>query len=190
MNKLVTSSDLIEEHFEEVRAFERRGDEITVDLLRRLDASFVTPFDREDIHALAEELDDVVDDMFAAASLLQLVRRRANARRSSRELAEVLVTMTEEMVALLDCLQTKKGARYRLERIEHLERQGDAIFQRGLARLFSGEYEALEVIKLEGHRPVARERHQRDRGRVGRRRVDPRQGVLSRGSADDRVGDE
>jgi predicted phosphate transport protein (TIGR00153 family) len=146
VNKLVTSSDLIEEHFEEVRGFERTGDELTVDLLRRLDASFVTPFDREDIHALAEELDDVVDDMFAAASLLQLSDGEERPP-ELEELAEVLVTMTEEMVALLDCLQTKKGARYRLERIEHLERQGDAIFQRGLARLFSGEYEALEVIK-------------------------------------------
>jgi predicted phosphate transport protein (TIGR00153 family) len=146
VNKLVTSADLIEEHIEEVRGFERTGDELTVDLLRRLDASFVTPFDREDIHALAEELDDVVDDMFAAASLLQLSGGEQRPP-ELEELAEVLVTMPEEMVALLDCLQTKKGARYRLERIEHLERQGDAIFQRGLARLFSGQYEALEVIK-------------------------------------------
>jgi len=146
VNKLVTSSDLIDEHFEEVRGYERCGDEITVDLLRRLDASFVTPFDREDIHALAEELDDVVDDMFAAASLLQLSDGQQRPPELA-ELAEVLVTMTEEMVELLDCLQTKKGARYRLERIEHLERQGDAIFQRGLARLFSGQFEALEVIK-------------------------------------------
>jgi predicted phosphate transport protein (TIGR00153 family) len=146
VNKLVTSSDLLEEHFEDVRGFERAGDELTVDLLRRLDASFVTPFDREDIHALAEELDDVVDEMFSAASLLQLSDGQERPP-EVEELSEVLVTMTEEMVALLDCLQTKKGARYRLERIEHLERQGDAIFQRGLARLFSGEYEALEVIK-------------------------------------------
>src|SRR3954471_19622809 len=146
VNKLVTSSDLIEEHFEEVRGFERTGDEITVDLLRRLDASFVTPFDREDIHALAEELDDVVDDMFAAASLLQLSDGEQRPPELA-ELAEVLMTMTEEMVALLHCLQTKKGARYRLEQIEYLERQGNAIFQRALGRLFSGEYEALEVIK-------------------------------------------
>src|SRR3954468_6666741 len=146
VNELVNSTDLLDEHFEEVRAFERAGDELTVDLLRRLDASFVTPFDREDIHALAEELDDVVDDMFAAASLLQLSDGEQRPPELA-ELAEVLVTMTEEMVALLDCLQTKKGARYRLERIEYLERQGDAIFQRGLARLFSGQFEALEVIK-------------------------------------------
>jgi predicted phosphate transport protein (TIGR00153 family) len=145
-SKLVTSSDLLEEHFEEVRDFERRGDEVTIELLRRLDASFVTPFDREDIHALAEELDDVVDDMFAAASLLQIADQEQRPPELA-ELADVLVTMTDEMIALLECLRTKKGARYRLERIEQLEHQGDAIFQRGMARLFSGAYEALEVIK-------------------------------------------
>jgi predicted phosphate transport protein (TIGR00153 family) len=146
LRKLTTSSDLLEEHFEEIKAFERRGDELTVDLLRRLDASFVTPFDREDIHALTEEIDDVVDDLFAAASLLQLSSDDERPPELG-ELADVLVTMTDEMVHLLECLRTKKGARHRLERIEHLERQGDVIYRRALARLFSGEYEAIDVIR-------------------------------------------
>jgi predicted phosphate transport protein (TIGR00153 family) len=148
LDKLVAAADgMSEEAFGTVRACERRGDEITVDLLRRLDASFVTPYDREDIHALAEELDDVVDDMFAAASLLLLAEKDQRPP-ELQELADVIVAMTDEMVALIDCLQSKEGARFRLERIEHLERQGDAIYQRGLARLFNGEYEPLEVIKL------------------------------------------
>jgi predicted phosphate transport protein (TIGR00153 family) len=148
LGKLVTAVDgANEEAFDMVRACERRGDEITVDLLRRLDASFVTPYDREDIHALAEELDDVVDDMFSAASLLQLADHDQRPP-ELQELADVIVAMTDEMLALIDCLQTNDGARFRLERIEHLERQADAIYQRGLARLFNGEYEPLEVIKL------------------------------------------
>jgi predicted phosphate transport protein (TIGR00153 family) len=148
LHKLVVAVDGIdEEALDAVRSCERRGDEITMDLLRRLDASFVTPYDREDIHALAEELDDVVDDMFSAATVLQLAR---NDRRPPelQEISEVIVTMCDEMLELIDCLETKEGARFRLERIEHLERQGDAIYQRGLASLFSGGYEALEVIKL------------------------------------------
>ncbi|HEV7886512.1 MAG TPA: DUF47 family protein, partial [Acidimicrobiales bacterium] len=52
---------------------ERRGDELTHEILHRLDTSFVTPFDREDIHALAEEMDDAVDDMHAVAALMQVV---------------------------------------------------------------------------------------------------------------------
>jgi predicted phosphate transport protein (TIGR00153 family) len=144
--KLITTFDDVAGHVEQVKGFERRGDEITVDLLRRLDASFVTPYDREDIHALAEELDDVVDDMFAAASLIELAYD-ADAPAELPELAETLVAMADEMVALMACLQEGDGARFRLERIEHLERQGDAIFRRSMGRLFSGEYDALHVIK-------------------------------------------
>src|SRR4051794_10036809 len=57
----------------EVVDCERRGDEVTDRILKRLDTSFVTPFDREDIHALAEELDDVVDDMHTVAQRLGLL---------------------------------------------------------------------------------------------------------------------
>jgi hypothetical protein len=148
LNKLVVAADGVDdEALEMVQACERRGDDITIDLLRRLDASFVTPYDREDIHALAEELDDVVDDMFSAATVLQLAR---NDQRPPelQEIADVIVIMCDEMLALIGCLESKDGARFRLERIENLERQGDAIYQRGLASLFNGAYEPLEVIKL------------------------------------------
>ena len=146
LNKLSSSFSDIEEHFDQIRKFERRGDELTTDVLRLLDASFVPPFDREDIHALAEELDDVVDDMFAAASLIQIVKVNTTLPEAV-ELTELLVAMADEMVALTDCLRTKKGARYRLERIEQLEHEGDAVFRRALGRLFGGEYDAIEVLK-------------------------------------------
>jgi predicted phosphate transport protein (TIGR00153 family) len=146
LSKLIAEFSDLDERFEEIKGFERRGDELTVDLLRRLDASFVTPFDREDIHALTEELDDVVDDMFSAASLIQLVHVDEPLPELA-ELADVLVAMADEMVALMGCLRSGEGARYRLERIEHLEHQGDAVFRRGMGRLFGGDYEALDVIK-------------------------------------------
>jgi hypothetical protein len=144
--KLVASPGILEECFNDVKACERRGDEITRDLLSRLDASFVTPFDREDIHALTEELDDVVDDQFATASLIQLVGIDDHPPELD-EIAEVLVTTADELVALVSCLRSGDGARHRLERIEHLERQGDVIFRRGMGRLFHGDFDALYVIK-------------------------------------------
>jgi predicted phosphate transport protein (TIGR00153 family) len=147
LRKLIAASDEeLDEHFEEIKTYERQGDQITRDLLMHLDTSFVTPYDREDIHALAEELDDVVDDMFAAASLIHVVRVDQSLAESA-ELADVLVAMTDELVALVSGMRGRDGARYRLERIEHLERQGDAVFRHGMGRLFSGEYEPIEVIK-------------------------------------------
>jgi predicted phosphate transport protein (TIGR00153 family) len=146
LRKLTASLSDLDEHYDEIKGFERRGDEITRDLHRRLDASFITPYDREDIHALAEELDDVVDDMFSAASLIHLVHL-GDALPELAELGDVLVAMADEMVGLISSMRTGEGARLRLERIEHLERQGDFVFRRGMSRLFGGEYEALEVIK-------------------------------------------
>jgi uncharacterized protein Yka (UPF0111/DUF47 family) len=147
LSKLIaTLNDDPAAHVEEIKSYERRGDQITVDLLRRLDASFVTPYDREEIHALAKELGDVVDDMLSASSLIQLVGR-GEPLPELGELADTLVSMADELLALIGCLPKGEGARFRLERIEHLERQGDATFWRGMARLFSGTYEALEVIK-------------------------------------------
>lgn len=146
LRKLTSSLSDLDEHYDEIKGFERRGDEITRDLHRRLDASFITPYDREDIHALAEELDDVVDDMFSAASLIHLVQLGESLPELA-ELGDVLVAMAEEMVGLIGSMRTGEGARVRLERIEHLERQGDFVFRRGMGRLFGGEYDALQVIK-------------------------------------------
>ncbi len=79
---------------------ERRGDELTRTILSRLNSSFVTPFDREDIHALTEELDDVVDEMQAAADLLVL-HRVEKPLPEVRDLADVLVKAAEASVALI-----------------------------------------------------------------------------------------
>ena len=149
VRKLVASFNEFDEHFDNIVARERRGDAITTDLLRRLHASLAPPYDREDMLALIEELDNVVDDMFAAASLMQVFHIR-EALPELTEQADVLVTMTDELVELMACLKSRAGARYRLERIEHLERQGDNIYQRSMGRLFSGEYQAVEVLKWKG----------------------------------------
>ncbi len=144
--KLTASFSELDEHYDQIKGFERRGDEITVELVRLLDITFITPFDREDIHALVEEIDDVVDAMFSAASMIQLVQVDVELLEVPKQ-AEILGTMADEMVALLACLRTKGGARYRLEQIEQLEHQGDTIYRQAIARLFSGEYEAIEILK-------------------------------------------
>ncbi|HET6964176.1 MAG TPA: DUF47 family protein [Acidimicrobiales bacterium] len=144
--EMVSNCTEMEEHYQEVRNLERQGDQMTVEILRRLDATFVTPYDREDIHALAEALDDVLDDMFAAAALIHSVNVDS-ALPEVKQQAENLAAMGAELESLIGCLQSRQGARHRLERIEELEREGDNIHRRSMSRLFSGEYEALEVLK-------------------------------------------
>jgi predicted phosphate transport protein (TIGR00153 family) len=132
--------------FEPVVECERKGDQLTTDILHRLDTSFVTPFDREDIHELAEELDDVVDDMHQVGALLQVIPVKEPLPELVEQ-AQVLVRMAAETVSLMERLESMNDTKGLLESIDRLESDGDAVYRRALARLFSGEFEALDVIK-------------------------------------------
>ena len=129
-----------------VRQHERTGDSITQAILRELDTNFVTPFDREDIHALAEQIDDVVDDIYHLSEMLVILPFE-NLIPEFREQIDLLATMAERSVELIDRMSQMKGLRPLLEEIDNLESDGDAIYRRTLARLFSGEFTALDVIK-------------------------------------------
>jgi uncharacterized protein Yka (UPF0111/DUF47 family) len=87
---------------------ERRGDELIRDIMRRLNTSFVTPFDREDIHALAEQLDDVVDDVMEVGYRLELADRDVTAMPELKQQADLLVQMADETVALVTRLESMK----------------------------------------------------------------------------------
>ena len=146
LRKMVVSFSDLDDHYLQIRSMERRGDHLTRELRRLLDSSFATPYDRQDIHALADALDDVVDDMLSAAGMIHLVHVD-HALLEVPELVDILVVMAGEMEALIRCLRHREGARQRLERIEALEHDGDAVYRRAIGHLFSGEFEPLEVIK-------------------------------------------
>jgi predicted phosphate transport protein (TIGR00153 family) len=132
--------------FDRVTECERRGDQLTTDILHRLDTVFVTPFDREDIHALAEELDDVVDDIYQVGALLRIIPV-GEPLPELVEQSELCVKMAAEVVALIERLESMKDMKGLLESIDRFESEGDAIYRRALKRLFSGEFDALDVIK-------------------------------------------
>jgi hypothetical protein len=95
---------------EKIAACEHRGDELVHAIVKRLNTTFVTPFDREDIHALAEELDDVVDDMLEVSHRMQITGI-TSARPELKEQADLLVQCAEETRALLERLESMKGVR-------------------------------------------------------------------------------
>ena len=125
---------------------EHEGDELTHDVMRRLDTTFVTPFDREDIHRLASSLDDVLDHIEAAADFLQL-HKIEEPLPQMVSLADTLARAAHhtavEMVNLRDM---KSMERYWIE-INRLENEGDRTYRRTIADLFSGEYRAIDVLK-------------------------------------------
>jgi predicted phosphate transport protein (TIGR00153 family) len=129
-----------------VIACEQRGDEVTRDIMRRLNTSFVTPFDREDIHALAEELDDVVDDMLEVAHRLELGDRDVSAMPELKLQADVLVLMADEVAEMIAGLQSMQGLRPHLDAVDRLESDGDEIYRHALRRLYSDEFKARATL--------------------------------------------
>jgi predicted phosphate transport protein (TIGR00153 family) len=125
---------------------ERRGDVLTREMLRRLDKAIVTPFDREDIHALAERLDDVVDHVRAAADLVQL-HHVDSSLESTVEQSKLLVKAAEANVRLIGKLNRLRDLQGELDEIDAIETEGDGVYRRGLAQLYSGEFKAFAVLR-------------------------------------------
>ena len=125
---------------------ERKGDEVTRTILRRLDASFLAPFDREDVHELTEQIDDVVDDIQAVSDLL-LLHDVDEPLVEVREMADVLLKAAEANVALIAKLSRLRGIEPELEAVDRLESEADRIYRRTVAHLFSGDFNAFDVLR-------------------------------------------
>jgi len=130
-----------------MRDIEHASDEITHTVLRQLASTFVTPFDREDIHRLASRLDDVMDFMEAATDLIVLYGV-GDLLDESRQVVEVLTRATEATAEAMPRLQGLKGLEDYWIEVNRLENQADQIYRRTVARLFSGEFDALTALKL------------------------------------------
>ena len=132
---------------EKMRDAEHAGDEVTHEIMRLINTTFVTPFDREDIYALASNLDDVMDHMDAAVDLVALYAPEE----LPAELADQVEVLERAAVLTADAMPRLRSMKdlteYWIE-VNRLENQADQIHRRLLARLFSGEYKAMTVLKL------------------------------------------
>ena len=125
---------------------EHEGDEITHEVMRRLNTTFITPFDREDIHRLASNMDDVLDHIEAAAESLQLYRIEEPLPQM-KSLAETLALAARMTAESMPHLRKMKGMEHYWVEINRLENEGDRFYRRTLAELFSGDYKAMDVLK-------------------------------------------
>ena len=125
---------------------EHEGDEITHEMIRRLNTTFVTPFDREDIHRLASSLDDVLDHVEAAAESLQL-HKIDSPLPQMLALAEILQKAAATTAVAMPALRKMKGLDEYWVEINRLENEGDRAYRRTIAELFSGDYKAMDVLK-------------------------------------------
>ncbi len=132
---------------EQMREIEHRADDTTHEIVRRVNSTFITPFDREDIYRLAAGLDDVVDFMDEAVDLVLLYEIDKLPSEVAAQV-DVLQRGTELTADAMPRLRTMKDLEEYWIEINRLENQGDRSHRRMVARLFNGSFDAIEVLKL------------------------------------------
>jgi predicted phosphate transport protein (TIGR00153 family) len=130
-----------------MREAEHAADETTHAIIRRVNSTFVTPFDREDIYSLASGLDDVMDMMDEVVDLILLYEVRELPTELSNQV-EVIQRCADVTANAMPQLQSMKNLDEYWIEVNRLENLGDKNHRRTLANLFSGEYPAIEVLKL------------------------------------------
>ena len=131
---------------DQIKRLEHECDEISHEILRGIDRTFITPIDREDIHQLAVRLDDVIDLIDGTVRRLSLFKI-SEPTPVSRPLSQTIVQITAEMVDAVSALRSKKGVVEHCIRMKQLENQGDVAYHEAVASLFAGKTDPLEVIK-------------------------------------------
>lgn len=136
----------VERKAEAIKAVEDQGDEITHAIIDRLNRTFITPFDREDIFGLAKALDDVLD-WIEASSARMAVYKIPHATTEARELAHIVVSECEAMVEAIANLRNLDRMAGPLREINRLENLADHVQRDAIAKLFSSNGDPIDVIK-------------------------------------------
>ncbi|MEO5966395.1 MAG: DUF47 family protein [Candidatus Limnocylindrales bacterium] len=148
LEAMVNSYDRLDERVAEIQALEKRGDQIGSEVAARLERSFITPFDREDIHELVVHLDDVVDGIQAAAETF-VIYRIDKPDDDVKQLAGILSGQAVQLLEALTKLERgKKDIHTHLATVHDLEHKADGLSRAAIGRLFRAGSDPLEVIKL------------------------------------------
>jgi predicted phosphate transport protein (TIGR00153 family) len=134
------------EYAKRIKGLEHACDELTHNISTKLNKSFITPFDREDIYLMSSALDDIVDLIDDAATAIIIFDVR-EIKDYARDLADVIERMAVQLKAIVATLQKPKGITQRLVEIHRLENEGDDLYHAAIKELFLEEKDALTVLK-------------------------------------------
>jgi predicted phosphate transport protein (TIGR00153 family) len=136
----------VEKRVAEIKFLEHKGDQLTHALMMKLNRTFITPFDREDVHSLSSALDDVLDLVDAAASRL-VTYKVTSVTPGARQLSKVIVHGTEIILKAVSNLQKPDSILEYCEQVAQLEEEADRIKGECVARLFENSTNPVEIIK-------------------------------------------
>ena len=148
LDRFMTEFTDVEDRARQIHNAEHSGDNFTREAIEKLNRSFITPFDREDIHLLVSRMDDALDEMDAAVARMVLYRVKEPTD-DARAIGKVLIRSTELLKEIMPMLRTMKQPQIILNRcleVHSQESEADRLEQHGLAKLFETS-DAIEVIK-------------------------------------------
>jgi predicted phosphate transport protein (TIGR00153 family) len=133
-------------HLRQIKAIEHQCDELTHSISKKLNSSFITPFDREDIYMLSGALDDIVDliDDAARAIVMYNVRETTD---YARQFGDVIQRMAVQLHEVVSTLERPAGINERLVEIHRLENEGDDLYHEAIGELFRDTPDPLRVIR-------------------------------------------
>jgi uncharacterized protein len=131
---------------DEIKEVEHKCDFLTHEVIQRLNRTFVTPLDREDIHTLARTLDDVMDAIDASATILRLYHIES-VRPGARELSRIIVDSADQVMRAMKALEGRAGVAECAVEINRLENEADRAHQAAVQSLFEEEKDAITIMK-------------------------------------------
>lgn len=147
---LTSNNKDIEKALREITEIEHKGDDVLQAIMDKLNQTFITPMDREDIYTIAQELDEVIDYIHGAIEKM-LLYKTGEVTQDIIELSRILLKACDELVKTFEMLIAMKTNFTPLLQschfVKELETEGDYIYRKAMANLFSGGYDPLYVIK-------------------------------------------
>lgn len=146
LHDLFKDPQKIEQNVAQIKKLEHEADNLTHDTIDRINRTFVTPFDREDIHSLAAHLDDVVDLIDGCARRV-IIFHIAEVREHAVLLSEVLLRSTRSIEDAVRKMKDPKAVLSANRQLKLLEEEGDALYHEAMEKLFSSTNDAILVLK-------------------------------------------
>jgi len=146
LDEMIGTYDRLEERVAEIQTLEHQGDTIDIDINKRLERSFITPFDREDIHELTARLDDVLDGIQEVAETF-IIYGVEHPTDEARRLSAIISAQSNQLLEALRKLDGFTGIGPHLHEVHDLEHEADGLSRAAIGRLFHDRMDPLDVIK-------------------------------------------
>jgi uncharacterized protein len=146
LDTLLGDAAHVHDHVRAIKDVEHKADLLTATVNQRIDKSFITPIDREDIHTLATRLDDVIDLIDGTARRFEMLHI-TEVLPPARQLSGVLVRAASEIQVAVAEMRRPPTVNQHVALIKHLEEEGDAVYHEAMGALFAGNPNPLDVLK-------------------------------------------